>query len=74
MSPLRRPIHLIILSSKIPVTGRVCEESVKVRTSKSPVSRQNLIRVENGAIHPVPRIEESRDSVKSCLEEREGSL
>jgi hypothetical protein len=29
---------VIILSSKIPVTGRVCKESVKVCTPKSPPS------------------------------------
>jgi hypothetical protein len=37
-SLLHRLIPLIILSSEVPVTGRVRKESVKVRTPKSPPS------------------------------------
>lgn len=40
-SLLHRLIPVIILSSKIPVTGRICKESVKVRTPKSPPTTDN---------------------------------
>jgi len=41
-SPLHRLIPVAVLSSEVPLTGRVRKESVKVRTPESPPSADDL--------------------------------
>jgi hypothetical protein len=72
-SLLHRLIPVTVLSSKIPLRGRICKESVKVCTSKSPPSTDNAPLDLFSAYVTAQRARAEAQHIR-CLAQREQSV